>query len=170
MTKRKALPPPPTLIEKFTARYSPEPNTGCWLWTAKINCNGYGIISMGRHVGQKLAHRISYELFKEPIPDGLFVLHGCDVRSCVNPDHLRIGTAQENTNDMISRGRKIQLVGTDCDNSIMTEMGVRIAREANLAGFGHRKLAKYFGIGATAMRSILRGRKWRHVPMPTPVQ
>jgi len=91
-----------TIIEKFNARISPEPMSGCWLWTGLINSSGYGWIKIndikkyGKHGTYKLAHRISYELFKGVIPEGLEIDHLCRVRSCVNPDHLEAVTHVEN--------------------------------------------------------------------------
>lgn len=80
-------------------RYIPEPNSGCWLWIGKVAHNGYGIW------GNERAHRKSYRLHKGPIPDGLFVCHTCDVRSCINPDHLWLGTHKENMQDIVNKGR-----------------------------------------------------------------
>lgn len=70
----------------------------CWEWTGSKR-NGYGEYS------NTSAHRKSYELHKGKIPDGLFVLHSCDNRACINPDHLRLGTNQDNINDKVERGR-----------------------------------------------------------------
>jgi hypothetical protein len=88
---------------QFEAKFIPEPNSGCWLWTACINSRGYGQIRVnGKGI---LAHRLSYELHCGEIPNGKLVCHRCDCRICVNPDHLFIGTAKDNTQDMIAKGR-----------------------------------------------------------------
>jgi hypothetical protein len=77
--------------------------SGCWLWQNFCYRNGYGEFYMSS--GKHLAHRASYTLFKGKIPDGLCVLHRCDVRNCVNPDHLWLGTVKENQVDMAKKGR-----------------------------------------------------------------
>ena len=87
----------------------PEPNSGCWLWTGAIATSGYGRVGVGyksdgtRKTGQ--AHRIAYEIFVGPIPRGMDVCHRCDVRPCINPDHLFIGTRLENVHDMMKKQR-----------------------------------------------------------------
>ena len=93
----------PLLLDRFMAKVSPEPNSGCWLWIGAIqqsphlkypNSNGYAMFAgPGK---SKLAHRTSYELFVGTIPDGLHIDHLCRVRSCVNPYHLEAVTRLEN--------------------------------------------------------------------------
>lgn len=80
----------------------------CWLWTGSKTSFGYGQMSFGPHDGSRRtwpAHKVSWMLHKGDIPDGLFVCHQCDNPPCVNPDHLFLGTAGDNTRDCISKGR-----------------------------------------------------------------
>lgn len=76
---------------------------GCWLWTGALTANGYARAKLSGHMDY--AHRFSYEVYVGPIPEGRFVLHHCDVRHCVNPDHLYAGTHQQNMDDRNNRGR-----------------------------------------------------------------
>jgi hypothetical protein len=82
----------------------------CWLWTGGKHINGYGGFR------NKYAHRVSFELFKTKIPKGLCVLHVCDVRHCVNPEHLWLGTKKDNTQDMIKKKRGFNIRKTHCKN------------------------------------------------------
>jgi len=75
-----------SLIQRFEDKYFIEPNSGCWIWTAKLEKTGYGRMKIARK--SYYAHRISYELFVGKIPDGLQLDHLCRTRSCVNPKHL----------------------------------------------------------------------------------
>lgn len=94
------------LKERFMQYVSPEPNSGCWLWTGQIGDDGYGRFEIDG--GPKRAHRVSFEMFIGPIPDGIDCCHTCDVRPCVCPDHLFSGTRNDNNIDMArkERGRK----------------------------------------------------------------
>ncbi len=84
----------------LSSRYIPEPNSGCWLWLGELNSAGYGRISQGNNkIGKRvrsLAHRVSYELAKGPVPEGFDLDHLCRVPCCINPDHLEPVTRSEN--------------------------------------------------------------------------
>ena len=91
------------LFERFYAKFVPEPNSGCWLWIGTGTRNGYGQFWFD---GQfQLAHRAARQIFVGPIPADLCVLHRCDVKGCVNPDHLFLGTQRDNMLDSSRKGR-----------------------------------------------------------------
>lgn len=95
---------------KFLSKISKSDETGCWMWSAGKTGQGYGAFSIdGKN---RPAHRVSYELFKGPIPEGLFVCHDCDTPACVNPDHLFLGTHQDNMDDRSKKGRTPALPDT----------------------------------------------------------
>jgi hypothetical protein len=100
-------------LDRFEAKFSPEPNSGCWLWFGAVS-NGYGYFSIDSK--RDLAHRVAYRLYNGSIPDGLELDHLCRMRCCVNPDHLEPVTRGEN----IRRGltgetaRQRQLMKTHC--------------------------------------------------------
>jgi hypothetical protein len=89
----------PRLPERFWAKVVPEPNTGCWIWTASTDGRGYGHCSDG-HGKTVHAYRLAYETLVGPVPEGLELDHvrarGCVGRACVNPAHLEPVTHQEN--------------------------------------------------------------------------
>lgn len=91
------------LLPRFEVKFIPEPNSGCWLWTASADRYEYGRVSIdGKYCG---AHRAAWMLLRGPIPKGLHILHKCDVPCCVNPDHLYPGTHSQNMCDAVRRGR-----------------------------------------------------------------
>lgn len=100
----------------FESKYIPEPNTGCYLWTARCSSYGYGTFRDGRIATRKMwqAHRVAWILYRGEIPTGLSVLHKCDTRQCVNPAHLFLGTRQDNMDDMVKKQRGNSQKKTHC--------------------------------------------------------
>ena len=95
--------PAKTPLERLLKNVQYEPNTGCWIREKSHTEFGHALIKYG----DKLiyAHRLSWMIHKGDIPQGLCVLHKCDMPACINPDHLFIGTLKDNTQDMIKKGR-----------------------------------------------------------------
>lgn len=89
-------------VEQRLLRYAIKTDT-CWLWQGHVYGKGYGALNVDGT--KRYAHRLAYEAWNGPIPDGLFVRHTCDVRRCVNPEHLIVGTIADNNADMAARGR-----------------------------------------------------------------
>ena len=91
------------ISERIEQSSIPVTETGCWLWTLAPDEKGYGLITI-KGVTKK-AHRVSYQAYKGEIPEGKVVMHSCDCRACVNPDHLRLGSQIENIKDRDKKGR-----------------------------------------------------------------
>ena len=100
-----------TAKERFDEKWEPVTESGCWIWTAYVMPNNYGYFYMGEI---KRAHRASWIIHKGPIPDGMYVLHKCDIRECVNPDHLFIGTQKDNMGDRDRKNRNYWASKTHC--------------------------------------------------------
>lgn len=135
--------------------------SGCHIWVGNINGHGYGMIRDGKR--KVRAHRVSWELANGPILDGLMVLHRCDVRCCVNPDHLFLGTQDHNMKDMGRKGRaRGGARGERQGSSKLRESDVRRIR--GMAGhFPTAEIAEKFGVDPSNVRLIVAGKAWKHV-------
>ena len=139
-------------------RYAP---SGCWLWEYRFNAGGYGVLGHGG--GEVLAHRASWIKYRGPIPDGMDVLHACDVRPCINPDHLFLGTDADNVADMDAKGRRYVLRGEEQGAAILTEEQVSDIR-SRPKGYGTGvRLAREFGVSPSLISLVRLGKAWSHV-------
>jgi hypothetical protein len=131
---------------------------GCWLYTGMCS-RGYGRFWLNKD--RVAAHRFSYELAYGPIPEGLSVCHKCDVRNCVRPDHLFLGTYKDNLQDASRKGRMQH--GATHYLAKLTDEKVRTIRQDFAQGTSSTKLSRRFGVAKQTIRAIVRGKTWRHV-------
>lgn len=148
-----------TVMERFESKYEPVTETGCWLWTG--TCNGvYGLLSFSENKKRrwKMAHRIAYELYRGPIPQGLDALHRCDVPLCVNPNHLFLGTDKDNIQDCIRKGRW-NIPGRRPGQKKLTDEQIRQIR----AGGSTTRFAREFGVALTTIKRVKNGKSFKHI-------
>lgn len=142
----------------------------CWNWTAGKNKKGYGEFyfpEIGKHIR---AHQISWIIFNGFIPEGMCVCHKCDNPSCVNPNHLFLGTPKENSLDRDRKGRRKQgklYYGKEHHNhgsgswsNKLSEQDVYRIRELKTLGLTNKKIAEIFGVSQGLINNIWHGRKW----------
>jgi hypothetical protein len=101
------------LIVKFWSKAKKNEQTDCLEWIGSLNRKGYGQVNSLKNFHSKASHRVAWEITNGLPPEGLLVLHKCDNPCCVNPDHLFIGTAKDNTADMYAKGRERNLSGQE---------------------------------------------------------
>jgi len=162
-------PTPRDFAERFEGLLIPDPMSGCWLFAGGVTPSGYGWVYV-RPTGQRMevAHRVAWQLYRGPIPEGLHVLHRCDVRRCCNPAHLFLGTSTDNMQDCSRKGRVVgYLKGEQHIQSRLTNVQVfeiRSQRDISAADLGRR-----YGIALPTVWGIRAGRSWKHL-MPARVR
>lgn len=147
----------------------------CWNWTGS-KTRGYGHYSLSGK--QYRTHRLMWEVVNGAIPDGMVICHKCDNPSCVNPDHLFIGTQADNIADCIAKGRSSKYmhkgvgagepkppyaIGEHKPNAKLTENDVREIKRLWSNGLKMPIIAKQFGVNRSAVRQIIKGITWKHV-------
>jgi hypothetical protein len=131
----------------------------CWGWTGAGRGHGYGCFNVS-HDTLRDAHRVSYEIFVGPIPEGLFVCHSCDNRACVNPAHLFLGSGADNMRDMAEKDRCA--FGERNGNVRLTERKVIAMRELYAGGHTSlRELGEMFGVCTATARQVVSGTTWK---------
>lgn len=154
-----------SLIDRFWMKVD---KTGdCWLWTASVDRKGYGQIQQGGRSGRLLrAHRVSWEIEFDAIPPGVQVCHRCDVRRCVRPAHLFLGTNDDNVADMQAKGRDVlppRLLGSRHPHASFTEADIRYIRTQVSCGVSQRELARQFNVCFSTINHIWLRRNWGHI-------
>lgn len=167
---RKSRPINERFLEKFKIDYE----TGCWVWIASTDSFGYGRIGFYENSKcvNKGAHVVSYILFKSANIGGKNVCHTCDNPPCVNPEHLFLGTQQDNVNDMRKKGRAFYpgaktpacVKGELNNNSKLTVSEVKeIRHKRNIQKIKLKFLAKEYNISLSHVSCIARTKNWRYL-------
>lgn len=169
-----------TLYARFTKKFLMDTKTGCWNWTASTINSGYGVIGTGPHKVET-AHRVSWRIYRGPIPNDLWVLHKCDNRRCVNPDHLYLGTIRDNAQDVMRRGkpycfhlrshitpevdarRKAALPRGAAHHRSGAVLSAEEVCAIRAAHGSQRAIASQFGITQQNVSKIRRGETWGHL-------
>jgi hypothetical protein len=140
----------------------------CWLWQAGCYNTGYGRFCFNKKC-QVLAHRFAYTVTCGPIPDGIHVCHHCDVPACVRPDHLFLGTHQDNMNDMIAKGRdrkattETKVRGEQHPIAKLTPDLVRKIRTDHKLGISVVNLAFHYNVSRKLIYNIVNRTAWAHI-------
>ena len=148
-------------IDNFWKKVNKTDN--CWNWTACLNSCGYGhFYANGQDI---LAHRFSFQNHHNRlIQEGLCIMHSCDNRKCVNPNHLSEGTLKDNSTDMVNKGRGNKPKGEKQHASKLTEKQVKEIREKySQGGTSYRKLGQEYGVHNSIICNIINYQLWAHI-------
>jgi len=144
--------------ERFESQVSPPDSNGCHIWTGATLPRGYGQIHLAYPVRRtSTTHRVAWELYRGPIPEGLWVLHNCpngDNPGCVNPEHLWLGTHADNMRDMLNKGRSNY--GERHYHSKLTKSDAEAIKSSEDSP---QFLADLFGVTPGHIRLIQRGKR-----------
>jgi hypothetical protein len=150
------------IAERFWEKVLAVSGGGCWLWLGATTKTGYGHLGVTFHPTKNIyAHRLSWLIHKGPIPKNLFVLHHCDIRNCVNLEHLFLGTALDNSTDMKRKNRHRH--GRNHQNAKLTERIVREMHRLSKHGVRNVDIASKFKVAPATVCKILKREQWVHV-------
>jgi hypothetical protein len=148
----------PKSPEEQVTRFEPDPNSGCWLWLGATNPSGYGHFTSRGTL--RLAHRAAFEVHIGPIPSGVCVCHRCDTRACINPDHLFLGSAADNSHDALKKGRLKTHRGVEHPRAALTDDDVRQIR---LDSRTLTEIGNDYGVHHTTVMRVKTRKRWAHV-------
>lgn len=151
----------PPIEERLWGRVNRNSPNGCWEWQGYKLQTGYGLIMFrGKQIG---THRVAW-LLSTGIEQGqLHVLHKCDNPCCCNPDHLFLGTHQENMRDKCKKGRAYFAYGELTKNAKLTELQVKTIRQAHASGKPVLEMAKEYGVTEETIYNVVNRRTWKHI-------
>lgn len=144
---------------KFLDRVKENKKTGCFVWKGTLDKDGYGRFVLS-HRREIRAHRYSFIIYNGEIPKGLFVCHSCDNPSCVNPDHLWLGTALQNNRDAWKKGRRIILKGESHGMAKLNNNNVKEIRSLYKEKFTQKQIAKKYKVSREMIGRIVRNENW----------
>jgi hypothetical protein len=151
-----------TAVNRFLEKVDYNFNeNGCLEWIGSLTDKAYGLFSYNGKTVK--AHRFSYELFYEKIPEGMVVMHSCDNPKCVNPNHLSLGTQEDNIRDMINKNRDNKAKGSAVGNSKLTEDQVKEIKNKINSGMKQRDIAKEYKVAPNTISNIKNGISWAHM-------
>jgi hypothetical protein len=131
----------------------------CWIWTGYKDGKGYGRIGYNGKVEKP--HRVSWMIANGEIPEGMFVCHHCDNPSCVNPEHLFLGTNNDNQRDMYNKGRGNKSHGEQHYRAKLTiEVADLIRKMYSTGCFSQRTLAKIFSVARAQIGAVINNKRW----------
>jgi len=152
-----------SITERFFEKIERIPEAGCWIWMGALLSGGYGAFKMVNPTRQARAHVCSWELHNGAVPNGVCVLHQCDVPACVNPAHLFLGTNQDNSDDKFSKNRQRFHKGREHHSAKLSEENVRDLRRLWTEGLTITQLGERFHITPQHAWNIANKKRWAHL-------
>lgn len=169
-----------SILERLIKKSSVPDENGCINWKGGLSKKGYGVIGIGSRIDNSrktvYVHRISFELHKGSIPEGMLICHTCDNPKCVNPEHLFIGTPKDNIQDMINKNREANKQGIvpknfikqveKVKNGMLSKLNVDQVKEIKkslISGINYRIIANQYNVSASCIADIKRKATWINI-------
>lgn len=152
--------------QRFWEKVDKRSNDECWNWLASTNTDGYGHLNINNKT--RPAHRLIWEWYYGKIIKPMQVLHKCDNRKCVNPNHLFLGTQQDNIQDMINKNRQkcfdYDQRGENHSHNKLTNVDIiNIRKQYKNGNITQRELAKKYNVGQSQINRIINKKNWGHI-------
>jgi hypothetical protein len=141
-------------------------DNGCITWNNALDKDGYAQINRHKwalHYKINFAHQLSYVVTNGEYNRELLICHTCDVRNCINPQHLFLGTAADNSQDRNRKGRQRNNEGENCGTSKLVKDDIIAIRCIAKYGVSHTRVATYFKVGRQSIDNIINRKTWKHI-------